>query len=277
MGEEEEEEEEEFTNDPSIVRDQNFCEGVEGEEKEEKREKRTEGKREEINLEMDLSVGMKALVVMLVFLSAPYSNALNWEEHFTEEQSNLLQRDENAEEYLQDIRGLNPGLHTECNTYKEKYDEARIAARLRNGGPNEGNPHSKYVILVKYHYLEHQAKDMMLALRATAAEAADSGLHFYILYQFPPGATKPINRQEMLNHLSTDLHPYVIFHDFKDTVSTYPKLAAQIEEGDGGPGPRGVYLAATHFMYKYPGWVATPLLPGHMLSFNGIEQMFCTT
>ena len=142
--------------------------------------------------------------------------------------------------------------------------------------------------LVKYHYMERQPLDMMLFLRATAAEAAESGLHFYILYQvmsrpgmvplcccnceghspedvfafcqgplhqhqarnimndsscvlqFPPTETRPINRQEMLEHLPKDLHKFVIFHNFRDTVNKYPKLAAHIDEGNGGPGPRGV-------------------------------------
>ena len=42
-----------------------------------------------------------------------------------------MQRDEGEAEYLKEIQGLNPGLHTECNTYKEKYDEARIEAILK--------------------------------------------------------------------------------------------------------------------------------------------------
>ena len=42
-----------------------------------------------------------------------------------------VQRDEGEAEYLREIQNLNPGLHTECTTYKEKYDEARIEANLR--------------------------------------------------------------------------------------------------------------------------------------------------
>lgn len=64
---------------------------------------------------------------------------------------------------------------------------------------------------------------------------------------------KSLTRMDMLDHLPTDLHQFVIFHNWVELLRLYPALYMQGGEQSWGPGPNAAYLGGTHFMHSNPG------------------------